>query len=197
MLDFKEKYKNDLNFNLKQKIVEAIIFSSSEPIPIKTLAKTVMDNFLLEDILLSLEIKYTSSGINLYKINNTFAFRTSPDVSEFLNIEKKVPKPLSRAATETLSVIAYHQPITRSEIENIRGVSLSKGTLDLLLELSWIKPGHRRAAPGRPLTWITSNSFLDHFGLKNISELPGIDDLKNSGLLEKDNFLFNDVIDEE
>ena len=197
MLDFKEKYKNDLNFNLKQKIVEAIIFSSSEPIPIKTLAKTVMDNFLLEDILLSLEIKYTSSGINLYKINNAFAFRTSPDVSEFLNIEKKVPKPLSRAATETLSVIAYHQPITRSEIENIRGVSLSKGTLDLLLELSWVKPGHRRATPGRPLTWVTSISFLDHFGLKNISELPGIDDLKNSGLLEKDNFLFNDAIDEE
>ena len=196
-MDLKEKYKNDLNFNLKQKIVEAIIFSSSEPIPIKTLAKTVMDNFLLEDILLSLEIKYSSSGINLYKINNTFAFRTSPDVSEFLNIEKKVPKPLSRAATETLSVIAYHQPITRSEIENIRGVSLSKGTLDLLLELSWIKPGHRRATPGRPLTWITSISFLDHFGLKNISELPGIDDLKNSGLLEKDNFLFNDVVNEE
>jgi segregation and condensation protein B len=197
MLDFKEKYKNDLNFNLKQKIVEAIIFSSSEPVPIKILAKTVMDNFLLEDILLSLEIKYTSSGINLYKINNTFAFRTSPDVSEFLNIEKKVPKPLSRAATETLSVIAYHQPITRSEIENIRGVSLSKGTLDLLLELSWIKPGHRRATPGRPLTWITSISFLDHFGLKNISELPGIDDLKNSGLLEKDNIFFNDGIYEE
>ena len=197
MINIKEKYKNDLNFNLKQKIVEAIIFSSSEPIPIKTLAKTVIDNFLLEDILLSLEIKYTSSGINLYKINNTFAFRTSPDVSEFLNIEKKVPKPLSRAATETLSVIAYHQPITRSEIENIRGVSLSKGTLDLLLELSWIKPGHRRATPGRPLTWITSISFLDHFGLKNISELPGIDDLKNSGLLEKDNFLFNDAVDEE
>ena len=197
MLDFKEKYKNDLNFNLKQKIVEAIIFSSSEPIPIKTLEKKIMDNFLLEDILLSLKIKYTSSGINLYKINNTFAFRTSPDVSEFLNIEKKVPKPLSRAATETLSVIAYHQPITRSEIENIRGVSLSKGTLDLLLELSWVKPGHRRATPGRPLTWVTSISFLDHFGLKNISELPGIDDLKNSGLLEKDNFLFNDAIDEE
>jgi len=197
MLNIKEKYKNDLNFNLKQKIVEAIIFSSSEPIPFKVLQKTVSDNCLLEDILISLEMKYTSSGINLYKINNTFAFRTSLDVSEFLNIEKKVPKQLSRAATETLSVIAYHQPITRSEIENIRGVSLSKGTLDLLLELSWIQPGHRRDTPGRPLTWKTSNSFLDHFGLKNISELPGIDDLKNSGLLEKDNFLFNDAIDDE
>ena len=197
MLDFKEKYKNDLNFNLKQKIVEAIIFSSSEPISLKTLEKAITDDLLLGDIITSLEFKYASSGINLYIINNTFAFRTSPEISEFLNIETKVPKPLSRAATETLSVIAYHQPITRSEIENIRGVSLSKGTLDLLLELSWIKPGHRRAAPGRPLTWITSNSFLDHFGLKNISELPGIDDLKNSGLLEKDNFLFNDAFDEE
>ena len=197
MLGIQEKYKDDLNFNLKQKIVEALIFSSSEPVPFKTLEKIVTDNFLLEDILYSLEIKYISSGINLYKINNTFAFRTSPDVSEFLNVEKKIQKPLSRAATETLSVIAYHQPITRSEIENIRGVSLSKGTLDLLLELSWIQPGHRRATPGRPLTWKTSNGFLDHFGLKNISELPGIDDLKNSGLLEKDNFLFNDVIDEE
>ena len=197
MLDLKEKYKNDLNFNLKQKIVEAIIFSSSEPIPFKTLQKSVTDNLLLEDILLSLESKYSSSGINLFIINNTFAFRTSPEVSEFLNFEITVSKPLSRAATETLSVIAYHQPITRSEIESIRGVSLSKGTLDLLLELTWIQPGHRKASPGRPLTWKTSNNFLDHFGLKDISELPGMDDLKNSGLLDNDNFLFKDEAYEE
>ena len=195
-MDINKKYKNDLNFHLKQKIIEALIFSSSEPITFKTLEKTITDNLILEDILISLEFKYASSGINLYKINNSFAFRTSPEVSEFLNIEKTVPKPLSRAATETLSVIAYHQPITRSEIESIRGVSLSKGTLDLLLELSWIQPGYRRATPGRPLTWKTSDSFLDHFGLKNISELPGIEDLKNSGLLEKDVFLFNDEADE-
>ena len=195
MFELTEKYKNDLNFDLKQKIVEAIIFSSSEPIYLKTLEKAVDDISLLEDIITSLELKYASSGINLCIINNTFAFRTSPEVSEFLNIEKTVSKPLSRAATETMAIIAYHQPITRSEIENIRGVSLSKGTLDLLLELTWIKPGIRRATPGRPLTWKTSNSFLDHFGLKDISELPGISDLKNSGLLEKDNFLFNDVND--
>ena len=195
-MDLKEKYKNDLDFNLKEKVVEAMIFSSSEPISFKILEKIAFDNSVLEDILTSLETKYSSSGINLYKIDNTFAFRTSPEVSEFLNIEKTVPKPLSRAATETLSIIAYHQPITRSEIEHIRGVSLSKGTLDLLLELSWIQPGHRKSTPGRPLTWKTSNNFLDHFGLKNISELPGIDDLKNSGLLEKDNLYFNDTIEE-
>ena len=197
MLDFKQKYKDNLDFYLKQKIVEAIIFSSSEPISLKVLGKTVSNNLLLEDILISLKLNYASSGINLYQINNTFAFRTSPEVSEFLNIETKVLKPLSRSAKEILSIIAYHQPITRSEIENIRGVSLSKGTLDLLLELSWIQPGHRRTTPGRPLTWKTSNNFLDHFGLKNISELPGIEDLKNSGLLEKNNFLFNDTIDDE
>jgi len=130
--------------------------------------------------------------VNLLKINNTFAFRTSSEISEFLNIEKVVPKPLSRAATETLSIIAYHQPITRSEIENIRGVSLSRGTLDVLLELGWIQPGQRRSTPGNPLTWKTSNLFLDHFGLKEIKDLPGIDDLKNAGLLDKNKIIFND-----
>jgi len=103
-----------------------------------------------------------------------------------------VSKPLSRAATETLSIIAYHQPVTRSEIENIRGVSLSRGTLDVLLELGWVQPGPRRSTPGNPLTWKTSNLFLDHFGLREINELPGIDDLKNSGLLDKNKIIFND-----
>jgi segregation and condensation protein B len=193
MSQLKENDDYNFNFNQKQNIVEAIIFSSSEPVSFKALEKIIPDNVLLLEIINSLEKKYISSGINLFKINNTFAFRTSFEVAEFLNIEKIIPKPLSRAASETLAIIAYHQPITRSEIENIRGVSLSKGTLDLLFELTWIKPGHRRLTPGRPLTWITSNSFLDHFGLKSISELPGIDDLKNSGLLEKDNILFNDA----
>jgi segregation and condensation protein B len=103
-----------------------------------------------------------------------------------------ISKPLSRAATETLSIIAYHQPVTRSEIENIRGVSLSRGTLDVLLELGWVQPGPRRSTPGNPLTWKTSNLFLDYFGLREINELPGIDDLKNSGLLDKNKIIFND-----
>jgi segregation and condensation protein B len=192
-----DKYKNNLDYNLKQKIIEAVIFQSADPINFKALEKYVSDKEVLDDILFILKEKYNTSGVNLININNSYAFRTSYEVAEFLNIEKLIPKPLSRAATETLSIIAYHQPITRSEIEDIRGVSLSKGTLDLLWELTWIKPGQRRATPGRPLTWVTTNFFLDHFGLKNVSDLPGIDDLKNSGLLEKNNILFNDNIDDE
>ena len=197
MSNIQNRYANDLDYNLKQKIIEAVIFQSADPIDLKVLEKHVPDKEVLDDILFILKEKYNSSGVNLININNSYAFRTSYEVAEFLNIEKIIPKPLSRAATETLSIIAYHQPITRSEIEDIRGVSLSKGTLDLLWELSWIKPGQRRATPGRPLTWVTTNFFLDHFGLKNVSDLPGIDDLKNSGLLEKNNILFNDNIDDE
>ena len=197
MSNVQDKYKNNLDYNLKQKIIEAVIFQSADPINFKALEKYVSDKEVLDDILFILKEKYNTSGVNLININNSYAFRTSYEVAEFLNIEKLIPKPLSRAATETLSIIAYHQPITRSEIEDIRGVSLSKGTLDLLWELSWIKPGQRRATPGRPLTWVTTNFFLDHFGLKNVSDLPGMDDLKNSGLLEKNNILFNDNIDDE
>ena len=192
MTNLKENNKNQIQFNLNQKIIEALIFSSSEPILYNDLKKIIPESDLLDEILKSLEDKYSSSGINLNRINNTFAFRTSPEVSEYLNIEKIVPKPLSRAATETLAIIAYHQPITRSEIENIRGVSLSRGTLDILLELGWVQPGKRKLTPGNPLTWKTSNAFLDHFGLGDINELPGIDDLKNSGLLEKDKIIFSD-----
>ena len=192
MTILKENNKNQIQFNLNQKIIEALIFSSSEPISYHDLKRTIVESDLLDEILTSLEDKYSSSGINLKRINNTFAFRTSPEVSEYLNIERIVPKPLSRAATETLAIIAYHQPITRPEIENIRGVSLSRGTLDILLELGWIQPGKRKLTPGNPLTWKTSNAFLDHFGLGDINELPGIDDLKNSGLLEKDKIIFSD-----
>ena len=192
MKKLKEQDNENYDFILKQKIVEALIFSSSDPIHYDELLKRIPDKNILNEILVNLEKKYTSSGVNLNVINDTYAFRTSLDVSEFLNIEKIVPKPLSRAATETLAIIAYHQPITRSEIENIRGVSLSRGTIDLLLELGWIKPGKRRATPGNPLTWKTSNNFLDHFGLKEINELPGIEDLKSSGLLDKDKIIFGD-----
>ena len=184
--------ENDINYNFNLKVVEALIFASPEPVSLKELKKTILDIEVLEAVLKSLEKKYSSGGFNLYRINNSYAFRTSPEVSEFLNVETIVPRPLSRAASETLAIIAYHQPITRSEIENIRGVSLSKGTLDALLELNWIKPGQRKSTPGNPLTWRTSDVFLDHFGLKEISDLPGIDDLKNSGLLEKDNVIFKD-----
>ena len=193
MKNLKKDYKN-IDFVLNQKIVEALIFSSAEPVSYSELQKTITDNKQLDKILIALEKKYMSSGVNLYTISNSYAFRTSSEVSEYLNIERIVPKPLSRAATETLAIIAYHQPITRSEIENIRGVSLSRGTIDLLLELGWIKPGQRRATPGNPLTWKTSNNFLDHFGLKEINDLPGIEDLKSSGLLDKNKIIFSDEI---
>jgi len=191
-MDNNKKKVNEIEFSFKEKIIEALIFASSEPISYNDLKNKINDEDLLNQILESLEIQYSSRGVNLLKINNTFAFRTSSEISEFLNIEKVVPKPLSRAATETLSIIAYHQPITRSEIENIRGVSLSRGTLDVLLELGWIQPGQRRSTPGNPLTWKTSNLFLDHFGLREIKDLPGIDDLKNAGLLDKNKIIFND-----
>jgi len=189
MSDFNE---NTIDFNFNLKVIEALIFASPEPVSLNELKKTILDIDVLDAVLKSLEKKYSSSGFNLYRINNSYAFRTSPEVSEFLNVETIVPRPLSRAASETLAIIAYHQPITRSEIESIRGVSLSKGTLDALLELNWIKPGQRKSTPGNPLTWRTSDIFLDHFGLKEISDLPGVDDLKNSGLLEKDNVFFRD-----
>ena len=184
--------ENNIDFNFNLKIVEALIFASPEPVSFNELKKTIPDIDILEAILESLEKKYSSGGFNLYKINNSYAFRTSPEVSEFLNVETIIPRPLSRAASETLAIIAYHQPVTRAEIENIRGVSFSRGTLDALLELNWIKPGQRKSTPGNPLTWRTSDTFLDPFGLKNISDLPGIDDLKSSGLLEKDNIIFKD-----
>ena len=187
----KEK-NNKYDFELKQKVIEALIFSSSNPISYNELLKRISDKNILNEILLNLEKKYSSSGVNLYVINDTYAFRTSLDVSEYLNIETIVPKTLSRAATETLAIIAYHQPITRSEIENIRGVSLSKGTLDVLLELEWIRPGRRRSTPGNPLTWETTNLFLDYFNLKKIKDLPGVEDLKNSGLLDKNKVIFRD-----
>ena len=187
-----QKKIDELEFSFKQKIIEAFIFASSEPVSYSELKERVNDVNVLDQILKILEKEYSSRGVNFCKINNTYAFRTSSEISEYLNIEKVVSKPLSRAATETLSIIAYHQPVTRSEIENIRGVSLSRGTLDVLLELGWVQPGPRRSTPGTPLTWKTSNLFLDYFGLREINELPGIDDLKNSGLLDKNKIIFND-----
>ena len=185
MTNLKENNKNQIQFNLNQKIIEALIFSSSEPISYNDLKKTIVESDLLDEILTSLEDKYSASGINLNRINNTFAFRTSPEVSEYLNIEKIVPKPLSRAATETLAIIAYHQPITRSEIENIRGVQMGRGSLDHLMEIGWIRPSGRKSIPGKPTLWSTTDLFVEHFGLNSLSDLPNKEELKASGFLDK------------
>ena len=184
--------KSEINEELKSKIIEAYIFASKDPVHISKLQVFEKNKSNLLKIIDKLQIKYNSSGFNLINIENCFAFRTSEEVSELLNFEQEVRKPLSRAASETLAIIAYHQPITRSKIENIRGVTLSKGTIDLLFEIGWIKPGKRLETPGRPLTWETTIDFLDHFGLSQVSDLPGIEELRESGLLNEDKTFFSD-----
>ena len=179
---------NDKNYI--SRIVEALIFASSKPVSSKDLLPYIGD-FESDEIIQIIQKRYQeTSGIELQKISayNTpihYAFRTHPDLAARLNIERNIEKPLSRVATEVLSIIAYHQPITRSEIEDIRGISLSRGTIDILLEHEWIKPLGRRRTPGRPLTWGTTIAFLDYFGLTSLDDLPGMDELKSTGLLRK------------
>ena len=181
------------NFKFFKNVVEAIIFSSSDPVRVDVLEKRIPPSLSLDDILNELSKDYSGRGILLEKINLSWAFRTSPEVSENLTIEKVKRKPLSRPALETLSIIAYHQPVTRTEIEDIRGVGISRGTLDLLLELDWIKPKGRRQSPGRPLTWGTTEVFLDVFGLQDLSSLPGLADLKSAGLVGPKQLITEDL----
>ena len=185
-----------LDNKTKLKLLEAFIFASPEPVKLNLLKQFEDNDDNLIKLLKDLELKYQDFGFNLINVNNTYCFRTSEEVSSLLNIEQEASKQLSRAATETLGIIAYHQPITRSQIEEIRGVSLSKGTLDILFEIGWIKPGKRLELPGRPSTWETTNKFLDHFGLSNINQLPGLDELKEAGLLNFDNKFFKDPLEQ-
>ncbi|MDE0992848.1 MAG: SMC-Scp complex subunit ScpB [Rhodospirillales bacterium] len=169
---------------LDMRIIEALIFASPEPISERAIQSRLPDDVDLSALLIELQTHYESRGVNLVRAGKSWAFRTAQDVSELLNKEVDVGRAPSRAAIETLAICAYHQPVTRAEIEEIRGVSLSKGTLDLLFEANWIKPRGRRQTPGRPVTWGTTDAFLDHFGLNDIRDLPGMEDLKAAGLLE-------------
>ena len=170
----------------RARIIEALVFASAEPVAFKLLAPYLNDETELAEIIDLIKSRYDErSGIEFKVTGQTLAFRTRADIAAHLSLERPVQKPLSRAALEVLAIIAYHQPITRSEIEEIRGISLSRGTIDILLELEWIRPRGRRRTPGRPLTWGTSTAFLDHFGLSSVSELPGMEDLKSAGLLRK------------
>jgi len=171
-------------------ILEALIFASEKPVRERDLLHHLPDGVNLDGLMAIVMKRYdATSGIELCRVGDGWAFRTKPAVAERLQKHKTVERPLSRAAMEVLAIIAYHQPITRAEIEEIRGISLSKGTMDILLELTWIKPRGRRRTPGRPLTWGTSPAFLDHFGLSDISDLPGMEDLKAAGLLRKGQIL--------
>lgn len=167
-----------------KRVLEAILFASAEPVPERALANRVPDDLNTKTLLKELQADYAERGINLIRAGASWAFRTAEDLGPILNVEAEVERKLSRAAMETLAIVAYHQPVSRPEIEEIRGVGLSKGTLDLLFEKGWIKPKGRREAPGRPMTWGTTDEFLDHFGLEKLGDLPGLDDLKAAGLLE-------------
>lgn len=167
------------------KVLEAMLFAAPSPLTPQAIHERLPSDADLNILLTELRNMYDGRGVRLMEINGAYAFRTAPDVADALTIEKNVERRLSRAALETMAVIAYHQPITRAEIENIRGVATHKGTIDQLLEMGWVKPGKRRETPGRPLTWISTNAFLDHFGLGSIMELPGLEDLKAAGLLDR------------
>ena len=169
---------------------EALVFASDKPVRDRELQHHLPDHIEAADVMAAVMQRYdATSGVELCRVGDGWAFRTRPAVAERLQQHKAVERPLSRAALEVLAIIAYHQPITRAEIEEIRGISLSKGTMDILLELTWIKPRGRRRTPGRPLTWGTSPAFLDQFGLSDITDLPGMDDLKAAGLLRKGQIL--------
>jgi len=169
------------------RILEAVLFASAEPMTVSDMQKQLahLDDAGVNELLARLKQDYDGRGISLEETGGRWAFRTASDLAEALNGLRIEERKLSRAAMETLSVIAYHQPITRAEIEAVRGVATSKGTIDALLETDWIKPGRRRETPGRPLTWVTTPAFLDHFGLETIVDLPGLDELKASGMLDR------------
>ncbi|MCW9003404.1 MAG: SMC-Scp complex subunit ScpB [Rhodospirillales bacterium] len=166
------------------RLLEAVLFASAEVIPEKALAERLPEGADLPALIDALRRHYEPRGVNLVQAGKGWAFRTSPDLARQLSMETKVTRKLSRAAVETLAVISYHQPVTRAEVEEIRGVGLSKGTMDVLFEEGWIKPKGRRRTPGRPVTWGTTDAFLDHFGLESLSDLPGIEELKAAGLLD-------------
>ena len=166
------------------RVLEAALFAAAEPQTPAQLARHLPEAADVEALLAELADLYANRGVNLVKAGDGWAFRTAPDLAARLKIERTVTRRLSRAAVETLAVIAYHQPVTRAEIEEIRGVGLSKGTLDALLEAGWVRPRGRRRTPGRPVTWCTTEGFLDHFGLASLDDLPGVEELKAAGLLD-------------
>lgn len=175
-----------LDQSIELRAIEAILFASSEPVHEETLEQQ-LDLTALEVAahLSALKAQYQYRGVVLEQHGPTWAFRTASDVADHLAIERVVEKKLSRAAIETLAIIAYHQPVTRAEIEEIRGVAVARGTLDQLLELEWVQPSGRRQTLGRPLQWATTDGFLDHFNLEALSSLPGIDELRAAGMLSK------------
>ena len=175
---------NNLEFE-QERMVEAILFASSEPLSLKEISKRMPKNANTKSVLQSLQQKYQNKGIRIVKILDSYAFRTAADLGHLLQDQILEKRKLSKAALEVLAIIAYHKGSTRAEIEEIRGVSVSSGTLDLLMDMGWITLGRRRLTPGRPLTFLITPAFLDNFGLESTKDLPGINELRENGLLER------------
>ena len=186
-----KKKNNILNFPNKlssiEKEIEAIIFAAAEPLDIETIENKISKKTDVEKILLKLKDEYSDRGINLICISKKWSFRTSPTLSNIMKQQKTVEKKLSRAAVETLSIIVYHQPVTRAEIEEIRGVAFGTNTLEILMELNWVKPGGRKDVPGKPIQYVTTDDFLSHFNLQRLSDLPTVDELGAAGLIDSTN----------
>jgi segregation and condensation protein B len=164
--------------------VEAILFAASEPLDIETIEKRIQKNINIKKILENIQDFYKNRGINLICIKNKWSFRTAEDLSKLMSLQKSTQKKLSKATIETLAIIVYHQPVTRSEIEEIRGVSFASNTLEILFELNWVKPAGRKDIPGRPIQYATTEIFLNHFNVQKLSDLPTIDELGSAGLID-------------
>ena len=186
-----KKKDNIINFPTKlssiEKEIESIVFAAAEPLDIETIENKISKKTNVEKILLKLQNEYSNRGINLVCISKKWSFRTSPNLSEIMKQEKTVEKKLSRAAIETLAIIVYHQPVTRAEIEEIRGVAFGTNTLEILMELDWVKPGGRKDVPGKPIQYVTTDDFLSHFNLQKLSDLPTVDELGAAGLIDSTN----------
>ena len=164
--------------------VEAILFAASEPLDIETIEKRVQTNINIKKILENIKAIYKHRGINLVCLKNKWSFRTADDLSKLMSLQKSTHKKLSKATIETLAIIVYHQPVTRSEIEEIRGVSFASNTLETLLELDWVRPAGRKDVPGKPILYGTTENFLNHFNIQKLSDLPTIDELGSAGLID-------------
>jgi segregation and condensation protein B len=183
-----KKKNNVLNFPASptklERQVEAILFAAAEPLDVETIEKRVQTNINLKKILENIKVTYRNRGINLVCIKNKWSFRTAEDLSKLMALQKSTHKKLSKATLETLAIIVYHQPVTRSEIEEIRGVAFASNTLETLLELSWVRPAGRRDVPGKPILYATTENLLNHFNIQKLSDLPTIEELGSAGLID-------------
>ena len=168
----------------QSRLLEGLLFAATEPLSEEALSRHLGDAADVPALLRELAESFAGRGINLVRLAGGWVFRTAPDLAPKLRVERSVARKLSRAAVETLAVIAYHQPVTRAEIEQIRGVVVAKGTIDALMEAGWVRPKGRRAGPGRPLLWVTTREFLVHFDLASLNDLPALDELRATGLLD-------------